>query len=178
MKFIHTTGNLIISKSYHLSTLLFFLIPFFSYSQTDILVLKKNDKNLKIYEQGIYMVMQTINDQWFEGPVTAIRNDSVFIKGIPCHYQEIKIIRDDRTKLNYTTNGALLMIAGGGVLLLGAVNGLYRGDPAGEWYTTTSYITAGTLLVGGFLLMNAKKRQYTLGKKYTLVYMNLSANKN
>jgi hypothetical protein len=157
--------------------LLLFLLPFFIQAQTDVLELKKNGTNFKTYSPGMYFVMETIYDQWFEGTITAIRNDSVFINSFPFHYKEIKTIRLERTKLNYKADGLILMMAGAGVLLLGAVNGLYRGDPASQWYTPVSYITAGTLLAGGFLILKAQFRKFHLGKKFTLEYLEINPNK-
>jgi hypothetical protein len=126
----------------------------------------------------MHLTMETIYEQWFDGTITGIQHDSVFLNGVPFHYKEIKTLRQDRKGLNYATDGVILMIAGAGVLLLGAVNGLYRGDPANEWYTTTSYIVAGSLLVGGFILTRLRYKTYELGKKYSLDYMELNPNKN
>ena len=158
--------------------LLLCLAPLFCMAQTDVLELQKNGSNLKTYSPGMYLVMETIYDQWFEGPITLIRNDSVFVNGFPFHYKEIKTIRFERTKLNYKADGLILMIAGGGVLVLGAVNGLYRGDPASQWYTPASYITAGALLGLGFLILHSQFKKYRLGKKYKLQYLSVTSNKN
>jgi hypothetical protein len=158
--------------------ILFFFIPSCIHAQSDdILILKKNGANLKTYTTGLYFTMQTIYDQWFEGTITAIRNDSVFLNGLPFHYKEISAIRRERTNLNYATDGTILMLAGGGLLLLGAVNGLLRGDAAKDWYTPANFIVAGTLLAGGFLLRKARFKKYFLGKKYVLEYFTLNPNK-
>ena len=157
--------------------LVLFFVPVFGIAQSDILILQKNGANVKTYEPGMYFIIETIYNQWLEGTITAIKNDSIFINNFPFHYKEIKTVRNERTKLNYTTDGVLLMIAGGGVLLLGAVNGLYRGDQAKDWYTTASFVTAGTLLIGGYLLTRSRFKKYHLGKKYTLEYFILNPNK-
>jgi hypothetical protein len=121
--------------------------------------------------------MLTIYDQWFDGTITGIRHDSLFLNGTPFHFKEIKMIRKVRKGLNYKTDGVILMIAGGGVLFLGAFNGIYRGDPASEWYTTASFITAGALLATGFVLTRLEYKKYPLGRKYTLEYYQLNPNK-
>ncbi|MFI5153778.1 MAG: hypothetical protein ACHQET_10625 [Chitinophagales bacterium] len=154
------------------------LLPLIGLSQTDVLELKKNGKNIRTYSPGMYLVMETVYDQWLEGYITAIRHDSVFLNNFPFHYKEIKTIRYERTKFPYKANGILLMIAGGGVLLIGTVNGLYRGDPANQWFTPVGYITAGAMLLGGYFLMKAQYRKYRLGKKYTLDYLNVNINRN
>jgi hypothetical protein len=159
----------------------FYFIPFFCAAQKpmdDVFVLQKNGSNVRTYSIGMPFSMETIYEQWFDGTITAIRHDSIFLNGIPFHYKEIRTIRWERTKLQYTTDGILLMIAGGGVLVLGAVNGLYRGDQAKDWYTPVSFITAGVFLITGFILLKSKYKKYSLGKKYSIHYLELNPNKN
>jgi hypothetical protein len=142
-----------------------------------VLVLEKNGENVKTFAASMDITMETIYNQWFSGTIEAIRHDSLYINGAAFHYKEIAVIRRERTKLNYQTDGSLLMIAGGGVLLLGAVNGLYRSDPARKWFTPTSFITAGGLLLLGFFIRKSQFQKYRLGKKYSLQYLALGADK-
>ena len=157
--------------------LVFCILPFCSFAQTDVLELKKHGANQKVYTPGMSLTMETIYQQWLDGTITAIRNDSVFLNGIPFHYKEIRTIRTERKKLNYKTDGTILLVAGGGVLLLGAVNGMYRGDPINSWYKPSGFITAGALIALGLLMRRAAYQKYSLGKKYTLVYLSVGANK-
>ena len=99
---------------------LLFLLPALVHGQTDVVQLKKNGGVLKTYAPGDYFNIETIYQQTIDGNITMIRNDSIFINGMPFHYKEISLVRDPRVKHNYATNGTILMIAGGGVLLLGA----------------------------------------------------------
>jgi hypothetical protein len=162
--------------------LFFYLLPVFCLSQSlvksdDIFVLKRHGANLRTYTTGLSFTMETIYDQWFDGTITAIRNDSVFLNGLPFDIKEISAIRRERTKLNYAVDGTILMAAGGGLLLLGAVNGILRGDDFSQWYTPANLIVSGALLVSGFLLRSAHFKKYILGKKYTLEYLELNPNK-
>jgi hypothetical protein len=152
---------------------LFFSIPLIGLCQSDVLILQKNGRNIKTYEPGMRIIFETVYDQWFDGALTDLRNDSVFINGIPFHYREIKAMRMERGKLNYAQDGTLLIIAGGGVLLLNVVNGLYRNDKAKDWLSTSGWITAGALILGGILLRKARIKNYPLGKKYGLHYLDL-----
>jgi hypothetical protein len=160
-----------------------FLFIFFSVlglhlgAQTNVVILEKNNENVKTYATGMEITFETIYHQWLDGVITAIRHDSIFINDYPFHYKEIATIRSERKGLNYSEDGVLLMVAGGGVLLLNAVNGAYRGDKAKSWYTSGSIITAAALLVGGFLLTKSRFKKYHLGKKYTLEYLALDLDK-
>lgn len=158
--------------------LLFLLVPLFDHAQkNDLLVLQKTGQNVKTYAAGMFFTVETVYHQWFDGVITAIRNDSVFINGLPFHYKEFATVRIERKHLNYETDGGLLMVAGGGVLLLGIVNGLYRGDAPKDWFTATGFITAGAFLLGGFLLRKAHYKTYHLGNKYFFRYLSLDPNK-
>ncbi len=152
---------------------LMLLFSSFSQAQSDVLILQKNGQNIRSYVPGQPIMLQTVYDQWFDGYVTALRDDSVFINNIPFHYKEIRALRRDRTKLNYVGDGTLLMIAGGGVLALNIINGLYRKDNAGQWFSTGGYIAAGALIAGGYLLRKASTKSYPIGKKYQLHYLDL-----
>jgi hypothetical protein len=153
-------------------------LPFLSRAQTrDLLVLKKHGAHVQTYTVGMLFTMETIYRQWLSGTITDMRNDSIFLDGAPFSYKEIAAISNNRTSWNYAADGSILMVAGGGVFVLGAVNGMIRKDPANVWYTTTSYITGGTLLVGGWLLRKAGNRKYYIGHKYKLDYLSLRADK-
>jgi hypothetical protein len=152
---------------------LFFLVPLIACCQTDVLILQKNGKNIKTYAPGQPIIFETIYQQWFSGTLTALRNDSVFINNIPFHYHEIRTMRVERTKLNYAEDGTLLIIAGAGVLALNTINGIYRKDDAKNWFSTTGWITAGALILGGILLKKSRTKTYPLGKKYGLHYLDL-----
>jgi hypothetical protein len=152
-------------------------LGFTLHAQTNVVILEKNGANVKTYATGMEITFETIYHQWLDGVITAIRHDSLFINDYPFHYREIATIKTERRGLNYSEDGVLLMIAGGGVLLLNAVNGAYRGDKAKSWYTSGSIITAAALLIGGFLLTKSRFKKYHLGKKYSLEYLALDLDK-
>jgi hypothetical protein len=146
-------------------------------AQTNVVILEKKGENVKTYATGVEITFETIYHQWFQGVITAVRHDSVFVNDYPFHYKEIAAIKSERKGLNYTADGSILVVAGGGVLLLNAVNGAYRGDKAKTWYTSGSIITSAALLVVGFLLIKSQFKTYHLGKKYTLEYLALDLDK-
>ena len=161
----------------HLLICILLLTSIRSEAQTDVIILEKNGENVKTYAAGVEITMETVYNQWFTGTIELLRNDSIFINGMPFHYKEIASIRRERTSINYQTDGSLLMVAGGGVLLLGAVNGLYRHDKASTWFAPASFITAGSFLILGFLIRKSQFKTYHIGKKYSIQYLALSAGK-
>jgi len=154
------------------------LLPVFIQAQSDdIMVLKRNGANLRTYTTGLSLTMETIYDQWFDGTITAIRNDSVFLNGLPFDIKEISAIRRERTGLNYGLDGSVLMAAGGAAIIIAGVNGILQSSNFSQWYSPTYLIVSGSFLIGGFLLRHAHFKKYYLGKKYTLEYLALNPNK-
>jgi len=154
-------------------TAILFLIPLISISQTDVLILQKNNRNIKTFAPGMPIMFHTIYDQWLEGTITNMRNDSVFLNGIPFHVHEIDAIRKNFSKLSLNAGGTILIIAGVGVLALNVINGIYTNESAGSWIKASGWITAGVFIAAGILMKNAKYTKYPIGKKYTLHYLNL-----
>ena len=150
-----------------------FLIPLICLSQTDVLILQKNGSNIKTYAPGQTIMIHTVYDQWLGGTLTDLRNDSVFINNIPFHVNEIDGMRKDFSKLHLQSGGTILIIAGVGVLALNVINGLYTSEPAGSWIKASGWITAGAFILAGILMRSARYKNYPIGKKYTLHYLNL-----
>ena len=139
------------------------------------MILQKNGRNLETFAPGMYIMLHTVYDQWLEGNITDMRNDSIFINSVPFHVHEIDALRNNFSRLNLMTGGTILIIAGTGVLALNVINGLYTNEPAGEWIKPSGWITAGAFIIAGILMKRAKYKNYPIGKKYTLHYMNLRA---
>jgi hypothetical protein len=152
-----------------------YLFPLISKAQTDVLILQKNGANITSYAPGMYIMIKTVYDQWLEGTITDMRNDSVFVSGNPFHVNEIAAVRKNFSKLHLQTGGTILIIAGAGVLALNVINGLYTNEPASQWIKASGWITAGALILAGLVMRNARYTTYNIGKKYSLHYLNLRA---
>jgi len=150
-----------------------FLVPLICLSQTDVLILQKNGRNIKTYAPGQPIMIHTVYDQWLGGTLTDLKNDSVFINSIPFHVNEIDGMRKDFSKLHLQSGGTILIIAGVGVLALNVINGLYTNEPAGSWIKASGWVTAGAFILAGILMKSARYKNYPIGKIYTLHYLNL-----
>lgn len=155
----------------------FFCVPLFLKAQNDLLILKKKGMQVKTYTPGSDLTMKTIYNQWLQGTITDMRHDSIFLNGQPFHYHEIAEIREMHLHFGNTVLPAGMMVAGAGIFVLGAFNGLYRGDKSKDWYTTSGLLTGGILVVGGYLLTKTRRGSYRIGKKFTLDYLVLNPNR-
>lgn len=176
--------------------LLFLLLHFIAHAQNNILLLQKKGKTQQTYFTGKYIYIETKQGNYADGIITGIHSDTVYIRHFDVlqsssdyggvyfdtafryttaiHYRDIGAFVSPQKALNANKQrGNLLLIAGGGVLALGAVNGLYRGEPPRDWYKPASFITAGALAGLGLLSKNARATRTRLGKKYTLKILQL-----
>jgi hypothetical protein len=153
------------------------LWPAVSNAQNDLLILQKRGKEIRTYTVGVPINMRSVYDQWFDGQITDMRHDSVFVNGIGFHYKEIAAIRIVHSNFSNSVLAAGMMVSGAGIFILGAVNGLYRGDKSKDWYTTSGLITGAGLLVGGFLLTRTRASVYTIGNRIKLTYLVLGSDK-
>lgn len=171
--------------------LILFLLPsIVAFTQTNVLLLQKNGKTQKSFFAGHYISLLTHQGSSANGVITKISADSLYIR----HFDIEQSVSDYGgvyfdTAFRYTTaihikdigalvsledrsgrkkTGTILMIAGAGVMALGAINGLYRGDSPNEWYQPSSYIVAGALLGAGAWFKYSKSPKTRIGKKFTL----------
>lgn len=175
---------------------LFLLSNLFAYSQNDVLLLQKKGKTKQTYFTGRYIYIETKQGNFADGLITAIMKDTIYIRhfdiqksytdygGIyfdtafrfttAIHYNDIGAIISTKDQSSRKRNSTILMIAGGGVFALGAINGLYRGDPPRDWYKPSGYIVGGALLGLGAFLKYGFNPRTPIGKKYTLKILPLA----
>jgi hypothetical protein len=169
---------------------LFLLSNLFAFSQNDILLLQKKGKTKQTFFTGRYIYIETKQGNYADGLITRIMGDSIYIRhydiqktfteygGIyfdtafryttAIHYKDIGAVISPIDRSGRKRAGSLFLLAGGGVLALGAINGLYRGDPPREWYKPSSYIVAGALAGLGALFKFGGNPRMPVGKKYNL----------
>lgn len=149
------------------------LIPFFCQAQRDVLVLQRRGMHEQAYTIGDPFVFETIYGQWFSGTIEDLHHDTIYIAGQAFNYQEIKTIRRT-SKAAWSQAGKYMMIVGGGFAIISAINGGLRQDHPNEWFTTSGYIIGGVLLVGGFLASEITPKNYNLGGRFKLTYLQIT----
>jgi hypothetical protein len=151
--------------------LIFCIIPFLSRAQNNVLVLEKNGMHVKSFTVGDPLAFETIYGQWFIGTIDDLRHDTVYISGQAFSYKEIAAIKRDHSTTKYW--GAAAITVGAGIGALNAFNGAYRGDKASTWFTTSGIVLGSALVAGGILLLATPQKQYTLGGRFQLQYLQI-----
>jgi hypothetical protein len=141
------------------------------------LVLKKRGALVHTYTVGEQLIMETVYHQWFNGTITELHHDSVYLNGMPFHYKEIRTIRRTHYNFGNTVLPYGMFAAAAGILVLNAVNGALRHDEAKDWYTHSGIVTGIALVVGGFILTRTTRSTYHLGHRFTLDYLELTFKK-
>jgi hypothetical protein len=177
--------------------LIFFLLAtLFAQAQSNALLLQKRGKTQKSYLAGHYISIKTKGGNYADGIITRIQTDTIYIRhydirqtataygGVyfdtafryttAIHYRDIgALVKPQKDMAKGKKNGNILIIAGAGVLALGAINGLYRNEPPKDWYKPSGFITAGVLVGLGLLSKHGPRPTIPIGKKYTLKILQL-----
>lgn len=164
--------------------------------QPDFILLKHKERTVATYFAGSTINFTTINNVSVEAKITAVRNDTLFLKSyiihqVPTqlgiyildtnyyysqyHYKEIKAIGKKGRKFDWGASGGTLM--GGGLLLSVASGVVYLAD-RNKFSPGLLGASAGLFGVG-YLLSKTSGKGMVIGKKYSLVYVNAnSSSKN
>jgi len=172
--------------------IVFVLLSVTAFSQQQpsdfIVVKKKNNRTIKTFFPGLPITLEMVNSAWVDGYITAIRNDSVFVKEydirsvptiwgvnmldtagsfiVAVYHKDIKriIVNNRPPAFSYMTDGTILMIGGIGYALLNVVNGAYLHEPITSKENIKSLGIALGMAGAGFALKkitkNAHRKQY------------------
>jgi len=183
-----------------LKILLTGFIAFSIYSlqaQSDFIVLKKKNTSIQTFFPGSFISCQVDNNDWVNGYIRKIQNDSIYIK--PFHealtidtwgllHSDSIFLDVERINVNqitampkkdhsfeYIKDGTILEIGAGGYMLLNIINTLSNKDPLfGKNNINRLGIAAGVFTAG--LVLHLLRRTYIkIGKKYKLNYIHLNS---
>ena len=172
---------------------------------SDYIVLKKkNNRTLKTYFPGTFLSAVTYTGFTLNGVIKEIKNDSVFIEqwevrqvptqfGVPAldtivytirmHYQEIRqyLYTTNRSGASKRRGGGMIqqimIIGGAGFIVLEVVNTLYRGESLSDGNKLTVMAIAAGVAATGMLWKHFQNRREKSGKKYKVIYVDMSAKK-
>ncbi len=159
---------------------------------SDLLLLKKNKtKTMQTFFAGSFIHFSDINGREESGVIKKIERDTLFIihhdirRGYNMwgtsvadtvaaflnryHYNEIQALYKPPESFEFIRNGTLFMIAGGGYAVLHLANSAIQSEPVDG----TSLAIAGGVAAVGFIMKKLRKYEYTIGKKYQLVYVGM-----
>ena len=178
-----------------LSFLLFFTSTTFAQS-ADFIILKKKNKTVEKYYSGSDIDLITTKGVSVHARINAIKNDTLFlqeflVRQMPTtygsfiydtagsyhykyHYNQVKAIgKKERTNFNLRGSGAALL--GGGALLTVASGVVYLADR--KKFSAPLLIAAVGLGTAGYFMSRGGSNTMVIGKKYRLVYMDMSDKK-
>ena len=163
-------------------------------AQSDLLILKKNNRTVKSFYPGSEMDFSTAT-QYYDAYITSIENDSVFLVQydirqvfnmlrilVPdtvasyrfgINYRDIVSFGKNTKKFNWNGSGAALF-GGGALLTVAGLTTWIFAKPNTRYYARPSLVIAAAALTGvGYLLLKSGNKGIRLGKKYSLHYIQL-----
>lgn len=162
---------------------------------SDFILFKKKNKTIKTYYAGNNIAFTNDQGSYIEALITKIKNDTLFLRQfvvqqIPTtlgvyildtvssyhyqyHYKQIKAIGKTGPKFDAPAGAAVLM--GGGILLTAASAVVYLVDK--EKFSPQLMIGAIALGGIGYLWARLGNKGMVIGKKYSLVYVEVTNKK-
>lgn len=179
-----------------LSLLLF--VSTVSYAQpSDFIILKKKNKTVTTYYAGSQIEFTTLTGAYHKGLINRIHNDTIYLQefitqiGITTfgtyitdtigsyrysfHYNQLaQMGKKQRRGFNVNAAGASLF--GGGALLVVGSGVVYLADRSK--FSLPLLLASAGLGTLGYILMKSGHDEIVIGKKYHLMYMSVTQNKN
>lgn len=176
------------------------LISAGSFAQTaDFIMLKKKDRTIQAFYSGSNISLTTRSGAFINATINGIKNDTLYLQEFiiryqpttigtyiidtvgsyhyKYHYNQIAAIgRKEKTNFNNRGSGAALL--GGGVVLTIASGVVYLADRSR--FSLPLLIASAGLGTLGYFWAKGKKNggAMVIGRKYRLVYMNMSNKKS
>jgi hypothetical protein len=176
---------------------LLLLFSFSAYSQSaDFIILKKKGKTMRTIYAGNDIAFTAASGAFINAHINAIKNDSLFlqeyiIRYLPTiigtyvldtagsyryqfHYNQIAAL-GRKAKRGFNTKGSGASLFGGGVLLTLGSGVVYLANR--EKFSAPLLIASAALATLGYFMAKGGSNSTAIGKKYKLVYMDMSNNK-
>jgi len=173
---------------------LLLLLSVSCYSQSaDFIVLKKNNKVVKSFFAGGNIELTTTSGAYISALINGIKNDTLYLQEfvinyLPTtfggyiidtagsfrykfHYNQIKAIGKAQKK-GFNVKGSGAALFGGGVLLTVASGVVYLADR--KKFSAPLLIGSAALGTIGYFMSKGGSNALMIGKKYKLVYMDMS----
>jgi hypothetical protein len=166
-----------------MNRLLFFILFIFSsvtlQAQTGFLFVKKGYKKKKTYTEGDRIILQLKDGRIYNGLITLLMNDTVFIGGKPVPCTDVRAVVLNRKPKSFGVDGKTLLLITGGVALTTA------GLTLSEQASFKEALTAGLVIGYGPLLLkyigskiSLRRKKYRTGKKFRLQVLDFHMPRN
>ena len=178
-----------------LPLLLLFAVPCYSQS-ADFIILKKKSKTIQTFYAGTNINFTTVSGAYITAHINGIKNDTLFLQEyitqyLPTtigtyvvdtvgsyrykfHYNQVKAM-GRKAKKGFNTKGSGASLFGGGVLLTLASGVVFLVDRKN--FSAPLLIASAALGTLGYFWATSGGGALVIGKKYKLVYMDMSNKK-
>lgn len=167
-------------------------------AQSDWLVLKKKDRTLQSWSAGSYIIFRFSNQQWIEGYVRKVQQDSVWINQVHInrmfnnmgfysfdtsnmgimriHVNEITAVPKKNFSYNVFSNGKIFQLGSAAFIFLNVFNSAIHSEPVFASDNVPRLGIAGGVFLLGTLLASSSRTYWEAGRKYHFAILQLGTN--
>lgn len=166
-----------------MNRLLFIILFIFSavtvQAQTGYLFVKQGYKKKKTYGEGDRIILQVRDGRVYNGLITLLRNDTIFISGKPVPRLDVTTVLLGRKSKSFYVDGKTLLLITGGVALTTAGLTLSKQADFAEALTAGLVIGYGPLLLKYLgSKISLKRKKYRIGKRFRLQVLDFHIPRN
>lgn len=167
-------------------------------AQSDWLVLKKKDRTIQSWSAGSYIIFRFSNQQWIEGFVRKVQQDSVWINQVHInrvfnymgffsfdtsnmgimriHVNEITAVPKKNFSYNVFSNGKIFQLGSAAFIFLNVFNSAIHSEPVFSPDNVPRLTIAGGVFLLGSLLASSSRTYWQAGKQYRFAILQLGTN--
>ena len=167
-------------------------------AQSDWLVLTHKNRTLQSWTAGSYIIFRFSNQQWIEGYVRKVQQDSVWINQVHInrvfnnmgffsfdtsnmgimriHVNEITAVPKKNFSYNVFSNGKIFQLGSAAFIFLNVFNSAIHSEPVFSSDNVPRLGIAGGVFLLGTLLASSSRTYWEAGKKYRFAIVQLGTN--
>lgn len=166
-----------------MNRLLFIVLFVFSsviaQAQPGYLFVKKGYKKKSTYGEGDRILLQAKDGRVYNGLITLLRNDTIFVNGKPVPCSDVRAILLNQRTTSFHADGKTLLLITGGVALTTAGLALSKQASFEEALTAGLVIGYGPLLLKYLgSKISLKRKKYRIGNKFRLQVLDFHMPRN
>ena len=149
--------------------LLLILLYHTGFAQRGFLFVKKGIKKVRTFQEGDRIMLRGHDGYLYTGPITLLKNDTIYINGLPLARTDVSTVLLKRKKKTFRIDPGQFLLITGGVALVTAGLSLSKQADFPEALKAGTTIGYGPLLLSFIQSkISLRRKKFRIGRKFRL----------